>query len=131
MRKKLSFLICVSFSIEKAVSVRSVKMAKSLCYIVLLTIIPYLAFASKESFLKRGRWTPLAARAFLRPDSAFAALDTVKKQNDDKKKIKEVNKARHVPKPEKVAGESGKRPHRMRRPPGLERPPEIPRHNGN
>lgn len=64
---------------------------------------------------------------------------TSKKQQelDDKKKIKEVAKAKRLPKPEKV-DENGTansppkvKPKRQRRPPGLERPPEIPRRNGN
>jgi hypothetical protein len=56
---------------------------------------------------------------------------------DEKKKIKEVAKAKRQPKPEKVdeAGNSNSqptaKPKRQRRPAGLERPPEIPRRNGN
>ena len=56
---------------------------------------------------------------------------------DDKKKIKEVAKAKRLPKPEKVddnnaANSQNKtKPKRQRRPAGLERPPEIPRRNGN
>ena len=61
-------------------------------------------------------------------DSALvtAVADTTPKKQQDKK-IKEVTKARQVPKPEKVDDRVKKR---QRRPPGLERPPEIPRHNG-
>jgi hypothetical protein len=56
---------------------------------------------------------------------------------DEKKKIKEVAKAKRQPKPEKVdeAANSNSqptaKPKRQRRPAGLERPPEIPRRNGN
>jgi hypothetical protein len=56
---------------------------------------------------------------------------------DEKKKIKEVAKAKRQPKPEKVddSGNQGSqnkvKPKRQRRPAGLERPPEIPRRNGN
>jgi hypothetical protein len=56
---------------------------------------------------------------------------------DDKKKIKEVAKAKRLPKPEKVDDNSAAnsqnktKPKRQRRPAGLERPPEIPRRNGN
>ena len=56
---------------------------------------------------------------------------------EEKKKIKEVAKAKRLPKPEKVdeAGNSSSqakgKPKRQRRPAGLERPPEIPRRNGN
>lgn len=56
---------------------------------------------------------------------------------DDKKKIKEIPKAKRLLKPEKV-DEAGNqtsqpktKPKRQRRPPGMERPPEIPRRNGN
>jgi hypothetical protein len=56
---------------------------------------------------------------------------------DDKKKVKEVAKAKRLPKPEKldeggdVNSQNKAKPKRQRRPPGLERPPEIPRRNGN
>jgi len=67
-------------------------------------------------------------------------IDTVitknnkKQEQDDKKKIKEVAKAKKQPKPEKIepldnTGAKHK-PKRQRRPEGLERPPEIPRRNG-
>jgi hypothetical protein len=61
---------------------------------------------------------------------------TKKQELEDKKKIKEVAKAKKQPKPGKI--ESGDnpatpkaKPKRQRRPEGLERPPEIPRRNGN
>lgn len=56
---------------------------------------------------------------------------------EEKKKIKEVAKAKRLSKPEKVddTGNSTSptkvKPKRQRRPAGLERPPEIPRRNGN
>ena len=56
---------------------------------------------------------------------------------DDTKKVKDVAKAKRLPKPEKLeegadATSTHKpKPKRQRRPPGLERPPEIPRRNGN
>ncbi|MDB5025349.1 MAG: hypothetical protein JWP78_3104 [Mucilaginibacter sp.] len=55
---------------------------------------------------------------------------------DEKRKIKEVAKAKRLPKPEKIdEGNSNSqtkvKPKRQRRPVGLERPPEIPRRNGN
>jgi hypothetical protein len=59
---------------------------------------------------------------------------TKKQEQDDKKKIKEVTKAKKQPKPEKVEPpNSAARPKakRQRRPEGMERPPEIPRRNGN
>ncbi|WP_295674818.1 hypothetical protein [uncultured Mucilaginibacter sp.] len=61
-----------------------------------------------------------------------------KTEADDKKKIKEVAKAKKQPKPEKIeTGDNATslkpkpKPKRQRRPEGLERPPEIPRRNGN
>jgi hypothetical protein len=61
-----------------------------------------------------------------------------KTDQDDKKKVKEVTRAKKQPKPEKVestdntaAVKPKPRPKRQRRPEGLERPPEIPRRNGN
>jgi hypothetical protein len=58
-----------------------------------------------------------------------------KKEAEDKKKIKEVARAKKQPKPEKIeTGDntaSKPKPKRLRRPQGLERPPEIPRRNGS
>jgi hypothetical protein len=68
-------------------------------------------------------------------DKAVADTATTKKakqqqEADDKKKIKEIAKARRQPKPEKIDVNSSKKPKRQRRPQGLEEPPEIPRRNG-
>jgi outer membrane biosynthesis protein TonB len=57
-------------------------------------------------------------------------------EQEEKKKIKEVAKARKQPKPERVEPGDNQatpkvKPKRERRPEGLERPPEIPRRNGN
>jgi hypothetical protein len=109
-------------------------MAKWFVYIVFsLMLIPWLSTAKihhpaihKANFLHD--------KYRLRFDSAehMLADTTPKKQNDDKKKIKEVNKAKPVPKPGKVDDNTQKpKPKRQRRPPGMERPPEIPRHNGD
>lgn len=78
------------------------------------------------------------------PDSSehFLADTTKTKQQklqeaEDKKRIKEVAKAKRLPKPEKVEDEDNTnaekkaKPKRQRRPPGMERPPEIPRRNGS
>jgi hypothetical protein len=74
---------------------------------------------------------------------AFEAIDTnkVKKPNpdEDKKKIKEIAKAKRQAKPEKLSTvptdtttNKGKLIiKRQRRPDGLERPPEIPRRTNN
>ncbi|WP_461450920.1 hypothetical protein [Mucilaginibacter sp.] len=56
--------------------------------------------------------------------------------SDDKKKIKEIARARRQPKPEKLTPTDGTtvtkpRTKRARRPEGLEQPPEIPRRNDN
>jgi hypothetical protein len=78
----------------------------------------------------------LEARAagLLPSDILSDTTKSVKKPGpDDKKKIKEIAKAKKQPKPEKIEPEnSGKqRSKRQRRPEGMERPPEIPRRNGN
>ena len=60
-----------------------------------------------------------------------------KQEQEDKKKIKTVARAKKQPKPEKIepadntASQTKHKPKRQRRPEGLERPPEIPRRNGN
>ncbi|EHQ25725.1 hypothetical protein [Mucilaginibacter paludis] len=73
------------------------------------------------------------------------AVDTTKtkkpnQEADDKKKIKEIAKAKRQSKPEKLGtvaptdtlGNKIKiKVRRQRRPEGLERPPEIPRRNNN
>jgi hypothetical protein len=117
-------------------------MIKWFVYIAILWIlIPCLSFA------KTGRTNGNGASIYhisrLHFDSAAQAVaDTTpyktkqqkQQETDDKKKIKEVAKAKHVPKPEKVDegnAEQKPKPKRQRRPPGMERPPEIPRHNGN
>lgn len=60
---------------------------------------------------------------------------TKKQEQEEKKRIKGVAKARKQPKPEKVESRDSQspkvKPKRQRRPEGLERPPEIPRRNGN
>jgi hypothetical protein len=75
---------------------------------------------------------------FIQHTTDTTAKNNKKQDPDDKKKIKEVAKAKKQPKPEKIepanntAGAKTKqRPKRQRRPEGLERPPEIPRRNGN
>ncbi len=72
------------------------------------------------------------------PVDTLTVKKSKKQEQEDKRKIKEVAKAKRQPRPEKI--ESGDSPDalktkikakRMRRPEGLERPPEIPRRNGN
>jgi regulatory protein YycH of two-component signal transduction system YycFG len=54
-----------------------------------------------------------------------------RQSDEDKKKIKEIAKAKKMPKPEKIESvdPAKPKPKRQRRPEGLERPPEIPRRN--
>ena len=114
-------------------------MIKWFVYIVLLLIlIPCLSSAKFNDGVYHQK-----SVAF-HTDSALVKVlfsdTTIKKKQqeaDDKKKIKEVAKAKRLPKPEKV-DENGSanspnkiKPKRQRRPAGLERPPEIPRRNGN
>ena len=61
-----------------------------------------------------------------------------KQQQNEKKKVKEVAKAKRQPRPEKIesgdntdASKTKPKAKRQRRPEGLVRPPEIPRRNGN
>ena len=76
------------------------------------------------------------------PTDAIDTVKTKKQIADDKKKIKEIAKARRQAKPEKldalpqplVVIDTAKvkvKPPRQRRPDGLVRPPEIPRRNNN
>jgi len=79
-------------------------------------------------------YSEIRSAGFSSPDILSDTTKSVKKpEPDDKKKIKEIAKAKKQPKPEKIEpGNSGKpRPKRQRRPEGMERPPEIPRRNGN
>lgn len=69
------------------------------------------------------------------PTDTIITKKTKQQQEDEKKKIKEIAKAKRQLKPEKI-DEQGEaipkvKPKRERRPEGLERPPEIPRRNGN
>src|ERR1700744_2911449 len=103
-------------------------MIKRFAYIViLLAFMPVLSFALVKE--KRS----IFSKFKLRLPALYAILpDTTKKtQGDDKKKIKEIAKAKRQPKPEKVddapdASAKKPKPKRERRPEGLERPPEIP-----
>ena len=118
-------------------------MIKWFVYIVLILILmPCLSSAKinvsyYHNMPKRHLGDP-ALLKFPYSDTTINKTARQKQQElDEKKKIKEVAKARRLPKPEKV-DESGNansppkvKPKRQRRPAGLERPPEIPRRNGN
>jgi hypothetical protein len=110
-------------------------MIKWFAYIVLLLLLaPHLSFAKKKGISPVFKSYNLH---LLRDENVPADTSTTKKQQerDNKKKIKEIAKARRLPKPEKI-DENGKpaplkKPKRQRRPPGLEQPPEIPRRSGD
>ena len=113
-------------------------MIKWFAYIVLLLIMtPGLSSAKK-----RAHPVALFYNVVPLPVYSNASIDTTSskktKQNqqdaDDKKKIKEIAKARRQPKPEKIdeaPTAKKQKPKRQRRPEGLEQPPEIPRRNDN
>ena len=116
-------------------------MVKWFAYIVLL-----LMLAPHSSFAKKERGHPVFKKYHLAvpvPDNPIStdtsATKNAKHQQelDDKKKIKEIAKAKRQPKPEKLGTTDEAKtpqkpkPKRQRRPEGLERPPEIPRRNGN
>lgn len=114
-------------------------MIKWFAYIVLLLIMaPGLSSAKKSA---RSVAVFHNGISLLAPGTAL--VDTVSSKStkqhpdaDDKKKIKEIAKARRQPKPEKINIDDAPaakktKPKRQRRPEGLEQPPEIPRRNDN
>lgn len=114
-------------------------MIKWFVYIVLLLIlIPCLSSAKFKGGVYHRKSAAFHADSAL-AEVLFSDTTNKKKQQeaDEKKKIKEVAKAKRLPKPEKLdengsANSQNKvKPKRQRRPAGLERPPEIPRRNGN
>lgn len=85
----------------------------------------------------KGRYEP----AFLYSKPIQVPQDSLSKklkqqQEEEKKRIKEISKARRQAKPEKI-DENGNevvvpvKPKSQRRPVGVERPPEIPRRNND
>jgi hypothetical protein len=118
-------------------------MIKWFVYIVLLLIlIPWLSSAK----IRISSYKDVFKDHVISIDSSKEVLiDTVvtktakqkQQELEEKKKIKEIAKAKRLPKPEKIDETGGSnsqpkvKPKRQRRPPGLERPPEIPRRNGN
>ncbi|MDB5131950.1 MAG: hypothetical protein JWR02_1699 [Mucilaginibacter sp.] len=116
-------------------------MIKWFAYIVMLLIFaPGLSSAKIENnhFDAVSRTRGIALPVNETPIDTVSAKKSKKQDLEDKKKVKEVAKAKRQPKPEKI--ESGDdtealktktRPKRQRRPEGLVRPPEIPRRNGN
>jgi hypothetical protein len=115
-------------------------MIKWFAYIVLLLIMAP-AFSSAKD--KKSRHTinyhiaNIVTDVNPAADTASSAAKNTKHQQepDDKKKVKEIGKAKRQPKPEKIVPADAPvtqkpKPKRERRPEGLERPPEIPRRNG-
>jgi len=111
-------------------------MIKRFAYIVLLlTFAPRLSFANTIKSI--GHVIVFSHHEAVAPSIEMPVDTTSKKlkqqQEDEKKKIKEIAKAKRQVKPEKIddPATSKVKPKRERRPEGLERPPEIPRRNGN
>jgi len=111
-------------------------MIKWFAYIVLLLMLaPCLSFANHKNMPH----VFLSSNDVRLPANGSVLTDTAKNAKhqdpDDKKKIKEIAKARRQPKPEKIVTDAPAapkvKPKRQRRPEGLERPPEIPRRNGD
>jgi predicted Holliday junction resolvase-like endonuclease len=116
----------------------SFSMIKRLVYIVLLLIFAPAILSAKINTARHGLVKGYDLPYFL--FSKETARDTTKKhqQEEDKKKIKEISKAKRQSKPEKIdetedvqVPKVQVKPKRQRRPEGLERPPEIPRRDGN
>ena len=108
-------------------------MIKRFAYIVLLLVL-----ASRLSIAASARSSDLLILHFPGTSNIIVERDTLttkkaKPQEDDKKKVKEIAKAKHQAKPEKVdePATAKSKTKRERRPEGMERPPEIPRRNGN
>jgi len=113
-------------------------MIKWFAYIVVLLIFAPCLSSAK---IKNNHFDFVSDKLRISLRHADLLVDTTKnkkQEQEDKKKIKEVAKAKKQPKPEKVEPGDNQttskpkvRPKRQRRPEGLERPPEIPRRNGN
>ncbi|MET3978205.1 hypothetical protein ABIB62_000773 [Mucilaginibacter sp. UYP25] len=112
-------------------------MTKWFLYIVLLMIFaPRLSYA-KNSSVNRANSSTTFTIVSINANFALQQRDTSvtkgkqRQSEEDKKKIKEVAKAKKMPKPEKIepVDPAKAKPKRQRRPEGLERPPEIPRRN--
>ena len=108
--------------------------------VVLLLFVPYLLSAG----IKKHHFNTFSNGLGVSLPLKYMVIDTIitksnkKQEREDKKKVKEVARAKKQPKPEKIgpadntAGAKTKQKHkRQHRPEGLERPPEIPRRNGN
>jgi hypothetical protein len=115
-------------------------MIKWFAYIVVILIFaPCFSSAKiKNSHFFTFRHSLSLSFSFIQHTNDTTAKKNKKQEADEKKKIKEIARAKKQPKPEKIVpagstadAKSKKRSKRQRRPEGLERPPEIPRRNGN
>jgi hypothetical protein len=113
-------------------------MIKWFVYIVLFLILTPCLSSAKIELDHNHYYVSLEPSKELSIDTTLNKKTKQKQADpDDKKKVKEVAKAKRLPKPEKIddgadANSANKaKPKRQRRPPGMERPPEIPRRNGN
>ena len=117
-------------------------MIKWFAYIVLLLMFAPALLSAKEERHQRAlfndRDLPVPAIRHALTDTVASAAKNVKNipNQDDKKKIKEIGKAKRQPKPEKIVTDDANankktKPKRERRPEGMERPPEIPRRSGD
>jgi len=114
-------------------------MIKWFAYIVLLLIIAPALLSAKDKGFSR-QYTvfndyhlPVIAINNAIMDTA-ATKNNKRQDQDDKKKIKEIPKAKRETKPEKITDDANAKktkPKRERRPEGMERPPEIPRRSGD
>ena len=112
-------------------------MTKWFLYIVLLIIsAPRLSYA-KNNFAYRDNSSHNFNIVSVNSNFTLQQRDTTvtkakqRQSEEDRKKIKEVARAKKMPKPEKIetVDPAKPKPKRQRRPEGLERPPEIPRRN--
>jgi hypothetical protein len=99
-----------------------------------MIFVPRLSSANNTGFRNFfGDNISLNANYALQRDTIATKNAKQRQVEEEKKKIKEIAKAKKMPKPEKVEEVDPKniKPKRQRRPDGLERPPEIPRRNNN
>ncbi len=110
-------------------------MMKRFAYIVMLLIFAScLSFARSIKSVHYSNYGQLYHTFYTTPvNDTTNAKKLKQQQEEDKKKIKEIAKAKRQAKPEKIDDKDAvkPKPKRERRPEGLERPPEIPRRSGN
>jgi len=110
-------------------------MIRRFAYIGLLLIFVPFFLSAKVKKYENHVYAHSMGSGILLPKNLTDTTKTKKQDQDDKKKIKEVPKAKKQPKPEKVDQPNNAaaktKTKRTRRPEGMERPPEIPRRNGS